>query len=417
MVRSIVLAIALAGLAAASAWSILVGGADYWARQFTVAGTEKALALTPWQAAYDVQLALLISDDNPQRASEALERAVALNPSDSISWIELGLRVESDGHNGAAERYFLRAAEVDKEYLPKWTLANYYFRRDEESRFWFWTKAAAQMLYGDPLPLFRLSGKVSEDGKLIDRLDIRRPDTQASYLSYLLSQNRLDLIGPATRRLLDQDREADVPLLLMACDRLIDAKLADEALTVWNGLAKTGRIPYASLAPGAENILTDNNFLPTPVLQGFAWRLPTVAGISASREENPPGLRLTFSGAEPEDCAPLVRVLPVRENTSYEFTALYRTAGIQPNTGLGWRVTDLDGGNINIMASPESLASEDAAQSVIRFITPSGCRLVRIALAYRRTLGTTRIEGAIVLRVAGMRRTAQFPEKLPGRVM
>jgi tetratricopeptide (TPR) repeat protein len=415
VMRSTVLAIALTGLAAASTWSILVGWADYWARQLTVAATEKALALTPWQAGYYFQLAILISDDDPKRASEALQRAVAMNPSDSRSWIELGLRVEADGHNATAERYFLRAAEVDKEYLPKWTLANYYFRRDQESKFWFWAKAAAQMLYGDPLPLFRLSGKVVEDGNLIDRLEIRRPDIQAAYLSYLLSQNRLDLIGPATHRLLDQGRKSDVPLLLTACDRLISTKLADDALALWNGLAKARRIPYAPLAPDAERILTNDSFLPTSALQGFAWRLPTVDGISASREENPSGLRLTFSGAQPENCEPLLRVLPVRENTAYEFTALYRTTGIKPNTGLAWRVTDMNGGGT--MEAPESLASEDDARAKIRFLTPAGCRLVRIALAYRRTLGTIRIEGSIVLREAGLQRTAQFPEKLPGRVM
>jgi hypothetical protein len=271
------------------------------------------------------------------------------------------------------------------------------------------------MLYGDPLPLFRLSGRVVEDGNLIDRLEIRRPDTQAAYLSYLLSQNHLDLIWPATHRLLDQGRAPDVPLLLAACDRLIDRKFADESLAIWNGLAKAGEIPYAPLAPDAEKILTNDSILPTPGVHGFAWRLPWVDGISASREENPSGLRLTFSGGQPENCEPLIRVLPVQENTAYEFTALYHTEGIRSATGLGWRVTDMAGGNI--AGATEDLASEDGAQAKIRFTTRSGCRLVRIALAYRRALGTTRIEGAIILREAGLQRTAQLPEKLPGRVM
>jgi hypothetical protein len=149
-------------------------------------------------------------------------------------------------------------------------------------------------------------------------------------------------------------------------------------------------------------------------LRGFGWYLPAVEGISASREENPSGLRLTFSGRQPENCEPLIRVLPVQENTAYEFTALYRTAGIPPDTGLGWRVTDIDGGNI--VGALESLASEDTAQAKIRFATPSGCRLVRIVLAYRRALGTTHIEGSIALQKAELHRTAQPPEKLPGRV-
>ena len=147
----------------------------------------------------------------------------------------------------------------------------------------------------------------------------------------------------------------------------------------------------------------------------FAWRLPSIDGISASREENPAGLRLVFSGEEPEACAPLVRILPVRENTAYEFTVLYRTAGIQAGAGLAWHVRGLD--EADLMGAPESLASEDGAQARLRFITPSGCRLVRIALEYRRALGSTRIEGSIILRGAGLQATAQPPEKEPGRVM
>ena len=82
---------------------------------------------------------------------------------------------------------------------------------------------------------------------------------------------------------------------------------------------------------------------------------------------------------------------------------------------LGWRVTDMDGRNI--AEAPENPALEDGDRATIRFAVPPGCRLARIAFAYRRTLGTTRIEGSLVLREAGLRRTAQLPEKLPGRVM
>jgi hypothetical protein len=414
-VRTVALVAATVGLAAAAGWSILIGFADYWARRETVASTEKAIALTPWQSAYYAQLAILLSDDDPQKASEALRRAIALNPSDSRPWIDLGLTIETGGDAVAAERYYLRAAEVDTGYVPKWTLAGYYFRRDDEPKFWFWAKQAAQMLYTDPSPLFRLCGKVVEDGNLIDRLDIRRPDIQADYVSYLLSQNRLDLIGPAARRLVDRPRESDVGLLLKVCDRMIEARLADDAVSIWNGLATAGKIPYQPLHPDAGNILANDNFLPAAVSQGFAWRLPPVVGVSASREENPSGLRLVFSGEEPEDCEPLFRILPVRENAAYEFTVSYRTAGIQPDAGLAWRVSGLDGADL--MGKPASLAAESGAQARIRFTAPSGCRLVRLALGYRRALGTTRMEGSIVLEEAGLQQAPQLPEKALGRVM
>ena len=49
LTRPIVLAVAFTALTAASAWSILNGIADHWARQGTAAAMEKAVALTPWQ--------------------------------------------------------------------------------------------------------------------------------------------------------------------------------------------------------------------------------------------------------------------------------------------------------------------------------------------------------------------------------
>ena len=331
-----------------------------------------------------------------------------MNPSDSLSWIELGLRVEADGHAAAAEQYFLRAAEVDKEYLPKWTLANYYFRRDDEPRFWFWTKAAVQMLYGDPAPLFRLSGKVLEDGNLIDRLAIHRPDTQASYLSYLLSQNRLDLSGPATRRLLAQNRETDVPLLLGACDRLIDAKLADEALAVWNGLAQCKANSLCSFLARRGEDFERRQLLANPRIAGLClapthgrWDQRLARGESpgpaphvlrrSTRNLRAP--RSVFAGAGKHRVR-VHRLVSHRRDTTGHRPRLARD-------GYGWRQ--------HFRSAGES-GFRKTAQSIVRFTTPAGCRLIRIALAYRRALGTTRIEGAIVLQEAGMRRSAQLPE-------
>src|ERR1035437_7950766 len=119
------------GLGAAAVWSVRVGVADYWARQETVAGMEKAVAITPGEASYHVLLGLRVGEDDSGRASKEFRKSVALNPADAHSWIELGLRTEASGGFPAAEQYMLRAAEADRTYLPRWTLMNYYFRRNQ----------------------------------------------------------------------------------------------------------------------------------------------------------------------------------------------------------------------------------------------------------------------------------------------
>ena len=341
--RFLTITIVAAGFAAAGVWSVRLGWADYWFRKETLAGTEKALAITPDQAAYYYRLALLTSDDHPARAIEALQRAVALNPADAHSWIELGLRYEAGGDYARAEQCLIRAVEEDAEYLPKWTLANHYFRRNDPPRFWFWAKQAAAMAYGDPLPLFRLCGQMEEDGDLIDRLAIRNPSVRASYLSYLVGQDRIDLVGSPSRRVLEDNRQSDTPLLLAVCDRLLDRSRVDEALDIWNKLAGTHRIPFGARSSAIESPLTNGAFTAAPTSQGFDWRLPEVDGISAASEESPGGLRLTFSGRQPERCDALVQYVPVQENRKYKLRFLYRTSGIAAGTGLTWRITDRNG--------------------------------------------------------------------------
>ena len=243
-------AAAVAGLIAASIWSIRVGAADYRMRQETVGAAHQAIALTPDQSEYYARLAWLASGDDPGTAKAALLRAVALNPWDTRSRIELGLLAEAEGDQASVQRYLLQAAEADHLFLPRWTLANYYFRRGDTAQFWHWAKEAADRVYGDAQPVFRLCGRVAEDGKLIDRLQIQNPDVRAGYLSYLLGQNRVDLIGPAVHRLLQENREADAPLLWQACERLLEARRVDEAAEIWNRQADAGRAPSRTSAGG-----------------------------------------------------------------------------------------------------------------------------------------------------------------------
>lgn len=398
---------ALAGLSAAGAWSIRTGWADYRMRQETIGGTEGAIALTPDQAEYYARLAWLVSDDDPRQAKAALRRAVALNPWDARSWIELGLRAEAEGDDTTSKQCLLRAADADRKFLPRWTLANYYFRHDDLAMFWFWAKNAAAMVYGDAQPMFQLCGRVEEDGKLIDRLEIRNPEVRAGYLSYLLGKNRMDLIGPAVHRLLEENRQADVPLLLAACERLLEARRVPEAAEVWNRLAEVGRVPFRTPAGEGEQLAVNGSFRVPPTSRGFDWRLPVVEGIGVSREEEPQGLRVTFSGREPQDCEALVQLVPLQGKTQYELRFDYRTRGIASGAGLAWRIADASGGTV--LKEGQSLASDADAEGRMSFETPAGCRLVRLALTYRRTPGTTRMDGYLVLRNVALKPVTQLP--------
>ena len=392
----------LAGLALASVWTFRLAAADRCVRTVTLEGAEEAVRWAPGQSYDYVWLSAFLSDTNPQRAEQALRKAVALNPQDARSWIDLALRRETDGDSLQAEQYLLRAAETDQQYLPRWSLANFYFRNNDLPKFWMWARRAAEMLYGDPTPLFRLCGEVNEDGNLVERLGLRNADLRASYLSYLLARDHAGLTGPVTQRLLSDGREVDVPILLMACDRLLDLQRAGDALEIWNRLASSKRIPFNSMpAPGSATV-TNSAFSSVPSSHGFDWRVPDINGVSTAREDESGGLRLTFSGRQPESCVPLAQFISVAENAHYQIQYKYTTSNIAEGSGLAWLVEFTDVRQSAPILS-EIPAAEKEGSQVLSVQTPPGCHLIRLGLAYQRASGTTRIEGRVVLRRVSMR--------------
>src|SRR5260370_28745727 len=91
----------------------------------------------------------------PTQERAALRAAVAANPRDSGAWISLGLAAESAGQLYEAARDFGVAQEVDRQYLPAWSAANFYFRHTVPrhdmavqfpvSQFWADARRAAAM--------------------------------------------------------------------------------------------------------------------------------------------------------------------------------------------------------------------------------------------------------------------------------
>jgi len=104
----------------------------------------------------------------------------------------LGLDAEADGKLPEAETDLLRAASVDRLYVPAWTLANFYFRRGDSAKFWPWAKRAAALTYDDYRPLLRLADTLdTSPPRVASRLGGGAPLLRA-YLDLLIGAGRLD---------------------------------------------------------------------------------------------------------------------------------------------------------------------------------------------------------------------------------
>jgi tetratricopeptide (TPR) repeat protein len=374
--------------------SLRLAWADHLFQTATAPAVERAVQLAPGNARYLARWAALLENSAP------LEAALTHNPRDAASWMELGLRAEAGGDLRKAERCLLQAARVDRQYNPRWTLANFYFRRGDLENFWLWAAQAAAISYVDNTALFRLLWKAAPDPEQILSRAIP-PQLETSYLRFLLAENHLPALESAARRVAARAGRQDAPLLLAACDRLLDQRQFPSALRLWTLLCERELVPYPAPQPERGAPLTNGDFQ-TPLLsRGFDWRLDGPGGVSVTRADSPSGLRITFTGSQPEVCDVVSQFVPVLPAKQYRLRFRYRTSHIAPGAGLRWRIFDPAAGADLAQHSPD-LASEQEIEQEALFSTPAETRMVRLALRYHRALGTTRLEGSTLLRHASM---------------
>lgn len=388
---------AVALLGCASYWTLRLGYTDRLFHTGTLEGAKRAVELAPGNARYRARWAAMLGESgkDPATSISVLQSALACNPRDSSSWIELGLRAEMDKDFAKAESHLLEAARVDRQYDPRWALVNFYFRRGDAEKFWFWAREAAAMSYGDAASLFRLCWRVTQDPDVIlDRAIPAQPQVLLRYLNFLLADNHLDAVEAVAAKVVEHAGRADLEVLFASCDRLLDAGRLSGALRIWSGLSQRRLIPHPAPEPDKGRSLTNGDFRELPLSHGFDWRVHPPAGVTFARAQSPPLLRVTFAGRQPERCEILSQLVPVLASAQYRFRFRYWTSNIGPNTGLRWRILDARTGAELVSHSPH-LASERPTQADLPFSTPPGARLARVVLAYQRTLGTTRIEGSI----------------------
>ncbi len=375
-------------LLAGAYWSLRLGYADLVFARGTDEAAETAALLAPGSARYLEAAAT---------GRAGLERALEALPVSSNLLIKLGLLCETEGDLQAAEQYLLRAASADRGYLPRWTLANFYFRQSRMDEFWKWGRLAAGTAYSDQSALFDLYWRTrAKPEEILERGIPGGPQILAQYLNYLLLREKIPEAEPVGDRLLAAATRDSLPLLASYCNHLLRAGRFHSALVVWNRLCSRGILPYHPLDPSRGAIITNGDFRQRPLAAGFDWRIQQVegAGIGPSGPSGP--LRVALSGKQPEHCLLLEQILPVAQGSSYRINFRMRSAGPSDTAGLIWRVWDFTGARLLAEQSLETEKKEDRGQDLV-FTAPAGAQAVRLRLEYHRPLGLPRTECTIYL--------------------
>jgi tetratricopeptide (TPR) repeat protein len=369
-------ALLLLPLIAAAWFSVRLARADLEFRRGTPEAVAHAVELAPANTEYTLLRAMQLEYDGAD-STALLERAANLNPMNAAPRIRLGLAAEIRGDPGSAEKWLLDAARVDREFEPRWTLANFYFRRGNTEQFWKWIRAALDVSYGDRRPAFELCWNVSSDGgEIFSRAIPDRPQVIRAYLEYLNETRRWAAIPSAALKLASINDAQDRPVLFGAVDALIAIDDAASAKSVWQALGLANR-----------SGVFRGDFEAPEVGAGFDWHFLSGQGITHLAIDQPQSLhRIALNGSQRETAELLRQTLSLEPHARYKLTWESRTQGIGSPTGIAWRIGD--------RLAPIA-ANENATAGEIEFVAPSD--LAPLVLIYSRPPGEIRAEGSIEL--------------------
>jgi hypothetical protein len=368
-------ALALAGLAAAAGFSALLAVADFDFRTNTPQGVVRAVELLPRNTSYLSLRALQVEYDGAD-SRPLLERMAQLNRLSSAPRIRLGLDAEARGDNAAAERWFLASAEVDRQFEPRWTLANFYFRQQRSADFWKWIHSALEVSYGDRRPAFDLCWRISADPSQIWTQAIpERREVVAAYLAYLLNEKHLDAAPTPALKLAAWKDPADLPLIDSAMDALLESGSSSAAADIWEALG----------FPPPTGVVSSDFDAPR-IGHGFDWRLLAAPGVTHVALDSPPAHRIVMNGQQPESCEFLRQYLAVKSGR-YILRWESRTAGYPSVAGLEWKLAGQRGALI---------ASQDWTPR--QMTVTVGQATAVLSLTYQRPQGQVRAEGQLELR-------------------
>ncbi|MDQ6758236.1 MAG: hypothetical protein M3Z32_00040 [Acidobacteriota bacterium] len=399
--RAALFIIVLLSSSVASFWIFRVARAADLSAADSLADRRTATILVPTDARNWQKLAVL-QQQRGVPSSDAFLKATQLSPLSAEAWIGLGLEQEMNGDFHSAEAALLHAAGISREYVPRWTLLNFYFRRNDPEHFWPWARRALELGYTDMQPIFRMAWALTSDANHINREMVPdRPVALGQYLVWLTNTGKTDEAEKVASRLLPRAGQDEAPALEFYCNTQLARGHVAAAKAAWAGMLSRHLVPDAEESPGTAatrnawtTTLTNGLFTHDPSNTGLDWRKATPNGIFF--RPTFPGLRINLSGKQPEACELLSQYVLLEKDRKYDLSYEYETSGIPPDSGLSWRVFDLKTG-LELTKNVHHLSREKMGSETIRFLTPSEAEGGRLVLMYQRALGTTRISGWLQL--------------------
>ena len=308
---------------------------------------QRAIQLEPANAEYRELLGrnLALSGASLEEAISIYRTAVHLNPYEARYWLDLAGAYQVAGRISEQAESVEHAVEADPT-TPHvaWEAANFFLVQGNQAKALRYFRV---VLANDPgavdsaLQLcWRATGDANE---ILDQGLPPRPDLYLSFLRLLVSKQEVGAAENVWSRLIGLQQTFPTKLAFPYFRLLIAKQEVPAAKTAWQQLAKAdGSLqPYL---PSRENLVINGGFEENLLNGGFDWWYQSSphAALAIDTSEFHSGTRslsVTFDGPSVHEVG-LIQFIPVRPNTTYEFSAQSRTEDIESASGPRFAIAD-----------------------------------------------------------------------------
>ena len=294
-----------------------------------------AVRLSPGNADYRHRLGRYFAfvANDPQAAINNFQSAVALNPYDAHYWFDLAAQYQVAGNIDGQRAALARALQAEPTAPDvAWEAANFFLIDGDVDRALreFRVVIANDISLSDAA--LKSCWRVRPDANaLLANVVPANTDSLLGFLSLLVSKQETAGAMQTWRRLTELHEKFDPSHLFEYIHYLIAVRRPDAAMSAWEEAA--GSLGLTAYLPTEDNLVVNGDFSLDILNGGFDWTYVNRLGVrplldASDFRQGRRSLSLTFEGPGISD-AGVQQLIPVHGNTTYDFSAYYKSADFE----------------------------------------------------------------------------------------
>jgi hypothetical protein len=320
--------------------------ASFFGSRVELSSLQRAARLDPGNADYRDHLGryyALVARD-PASAIEPYRTAVQLNPHASRYWFDLASAYQVLGNVPAQTAALERAIQADPTTPDvAWEAANLYLVQGEDEKA---LREFRVVLENDPSlanSAMQLCWRIKPDvDDLLASVVPPRSQAYVAFLTLLMTKQETAATAKVWEALMAAGEPFEERILFEYFRYLIQHKDVEQALVAWKqGASRFGLTAYI---PMVHNLIVNGDFGLDVLNAGFDWQYEKQRSVTLTLDPSDfhggrRSLLITFDGPGVND-AGIYQFVPVQPNTTYEFSAYYKTGELEGAGGPHFTLQD-----------------------------------------------------------------------------